>query len=128
MGSDNATVQGQTSHNHSMELLEVHEDALATSGAVSLALGLALAANMSWHLRISSEASGRGVLRLVQLQHRLRMLCVPVIVAQLLILTTKVLVFRSNSSWMNLFPHQIPLLYYWNSISSLLVFKEWAHY
>ena len=116
MGSDNATVQGRTSHNHSMELLEVHEDALATSSAVSLALGLALAANMSWHLRISSEASGRGVLRLVQLQHRLRMLCAPIIVAQLLILTTKVLVFRIYSSWMNLFTHSIPLLYYWNSI------------
>ena len=99
MGSGNATVQGRTSHNHSMELLEVHEDALATSSAVSLALGLALAANMSWHLRISSEASGRGVLRLVQLQHRLRMLCAPIIVAQLLILTTKVLVFSINLSW-----------------------------
>ena len=103
-----------------MELLEVHEDALATSSAVSLALGLALAANMSWHLRISSEASGRGVLRLVQLQHRLRMLCVPVIVAQLLILTTKVLVFSINLSWI-IFLHTkyhtffigIPLHHYW---------------
>ena len=101
MGSDNATVQGQTSHNHSMELLEVHEDALATSSAVSLALGLALATNMSWHLQISSEASGRGVLRLVQLQHRLKLLCVPIIMAQLLILATKVPVFIWDKTCIN---------------------------
>ena len=40
-----------TAQNHSMALLLGHEEALVTSGGVSLALGLALATNMSWHLQ-----------------------------------------------------------------------------
>ena len=40
-----------SAHNNSMALLLDHEEALVTSGGVSLALGLALATNMSWHLQ-----------------------------------------------------------------------------
>ena len=39
---------------------------LAIVCAVSLTLGLPLALNMVWHLRVSNSSPGRGVLRILQ--------------------------------------------------------------
>ena len=52
----------------------------------SLLLGLPLAWNMFWHLRVANSARGKGVLRLILQRQYLNMLCVPVLCIDLLIL------------------------------------------
>ena len=44
-------------------LLSDHNGALSVVCGTSLILGLPLIVNTLWHLRVSSNASGRGVLR-----------------------------------------------------------------
>ena len=69
---------------HSMgRLLVQHSTALSAACAASLALGLPLSLNMLWHLRVATNASGRGVLRLLQFHCRLNLLCTLSLAAQL---------------------------------------------
>ena len=87
----NATLEGETSAipdaAHSMgSLLSDLQAGLAAVCAASVVLGLPLIANIRWHLQVSSNASGRGVLRLIQLHHFINLLCVPAIVMELIIL------------------------------------------
>ena len=42
--------------------------------------------NALWHLRVSSNASGRGVLRLIKLNYCIRLLSIPALLIQLAIL------------------------------------------
>ena len=48
------------------------DTALTAACAISLTLGLPLMVNALWHLRVSSNASGRGVLRLIKLNYCIR--------------------------------------------------------
>ena len=51
-------------YGHSMgELLVDHTTALSAVCLASLVLGLPLSVNMLWHLRVATNAAGRGVLR-----------------------------------------------------------------
>ena len=51
-------------YEHSMgQLLVDHSPALSVACLASLILGLPLSLNMLWHLRVATNASGRGVLR-----------------------------------------------------------------
>ena len=84
MDQSNATTEG-TSHSLA-QLLRDHTRALSTICTVGLALGLPLAANLLWNLRVASDASGRGVLRLILLQQRLNLLSILIICMELLIL------------------------------------------
>ena len=71
-------------YEHSMgQLLVRHPTALSAACAASLVLGLPLSLNMLWHLRVATNASGRGVLRLLQLHCRLNLLCTLSLTAQL---------------------------------------------
>ena len=55
---------GVAHHEHSMgQLLVDHSTALSAVCLASLILGLPLSVNMLWHLRVATNASGRGVLR-----------------------------------------------------------------
>ena len=49
-----------------------HGTALTAACVISLILGLPLMVNALWHLRVSSNASGRGVLRLIKLNYYIR--------------------------------------------------------
>ena len=87
----NATLEGETTAGsgapHSMGSLLVDLQAgLAAVGVASVFLGLPLIANIRWHLQVCSNASGRGVLRLIKLHHFINLLCVPAIVMELIIL------------------------------------------
>ena len=42
--------------------------------------------NALWHLRVSSNASGRGVIRLIKLNYCIRLLSIPALLIQLAIL------------------------------------------
>ena len=53
---------------------------------VGLIFGTPLSANMLWNLRVATDASGRGVLRLILLQQRLNLLSAILICMELLIL------------------------------------------
>ena len=44
-------------------LMVDHSTALSVAYLASLILGLPLSLNMLWHLRVATNASGRGVLR-----------------------------------------------------------------
>ena len=71
-------------YEHSMgQLLVQHPTALSAACAASLVLGLPISLNMLWHLRVATNASGRGVLRLLQLHCRLNLLCTLSLAAQL---------------------------------------------
>ena len=73
--------------NHSMGvLLSDHNSALSAVCIGSLILGLLLMANALWHLRVSSNASGRGVLRLLKRQYCINLLGIPAILIELAIL------------------------------------------
>ena len=55
---------GLAHQEHSMgQLLVDHSTALSAVCLASLILGLPLSVNMLWHLRVATNASGRGVLR-----------------------------------------------------------------
>ena len=72
---------------HSMgQLLGDHDGALSAACIASLVLGTPLLANALWHLRVSSNASGRGVLRLIQRQYWINLLSAPAILIELAIL------------------------------------------
>ena len=73
---------------HSMgSLLVDHHGVLSSVCIVSLLLGSPLMINALWHLRVSSNASGRGVLRLIKLHYCINLLSIPVILIELVILT-----------------------------------------
>ena len=58
------SASNETVHGHSMNTLMVdHQMILLTTIVVSLVLGVPLAANTLWHLQVSTNTSGRGVLR-----------------------------------------------------------------
>ena len=79
--------QGSELLNHSMGvLLSDHNSALSAVCIGSLILGLLLMANALWHLRVSSNASGRGVLRLLKRQYCINLLGIPAILIELAIL------------------------------------------
>ena len=62
---------------HSMgPLLGDHKHALSSVIILSLVLGLPLMLNALWHLRVSSNASGRGVLRLIKLHYCINLLSI----------------------------------------------------
>ena len=72
---------------HSMgHLLENHKSALSSIIISSLVLGLPLMINALWHLRVSSNASGRGVLRLIKLHYCINFISIPALVIELVIL------------------------------------------
>lgn len=71
---------------HSMELFRGHYTALAIVFLVSLVLGAPLSINKWWHLRVSSDRSGRGVIRLIKISYYMSLLSLPVILLDLLIL------------------------------------------
>ena len=80
-------IHEQESLGHSMEpLLSDHYGTLSAVCIASLILGLPLIANALWHLRVSSNASGRGVLRLIKLQYCINLLSIPAILIELGIL------------------------------------------
>ena len=73
--------------NHSMgSLLSDQSGPLSAACVASLILGLPLMANALWHLRVSSHASGRGVLRLIKRQYCINLLSIPAILTELVIL------------------------------------------
>ena len=81
---DEITPYKDFDYEHSMgQLLAQHPTALSAACAASLVLGLPLSLNMLWHLRVATNASGRGVLRLLQLHCRLNLLCTLSLTAQL---------------------------------------------
>ena len=87
MDTDNLTEHGTTVQEHSMgQLMEHHQLVLSAACFVSLALGFPLAVNMLWHLQVSTDVSGRGVIKLIRLNQGINLLCVPLIVSEMLIL------------------------------------------
>ena len=56
---------GDTTH-HSMHLLWGYKTTFATIFALTLILGAPLSINKWWHLRVSSNRSGRGVIKIIQ--------------------------------------------------------------
>ena len=82
-----AVQQESRSSGHSMgTLLSDHNRALSAVCVASLILGLPLIANALWYLRVSSNARGRGVLRLIKLQYCINLLSLPAILTELVIL------------------------------------------
>ena len=72
---------------HSMgQNLAEYQTSLSLVSLCSIALGVPLALNMLWHLRVANNARGRGVIRLILLQHLINLLYLPVISFNLLIL------------------------------------------
>ena len=71
---------------HSMELFRGQYTALAVVLLLSLVLGAPLSINKWWHLRVSSDRSGRGVIKLIQISYFMSLLSLPVILLDLLIL------------------------------------------
>ena len=67
-------------------LLSDYTIALVVICLVGLIFGTPLSANMLWNLRVATDASGRGVLRLILLQQRLNLLSAMLICMELLIL------------------------------------------
>ena len=73
--------------NHSMgSFLSDHVGPLSAVCVASLILGLPLMVNALWHLRVSSNASGRGVLRLLKRQYCINLLGIPAILMELAVL------------------------------------------
>ena len=63
-GDTNGSATMVQHYEHSMgQLLVDHSTALSIACLASLILGLPLSLNMLWHLRVATNASGRGVLR-----------------------------------------------------------------
>ena len=86
---------------HSMgKLLVNHSHALSTVCIASLFLGLPLMINAHWHLRVSSNASGRGVLRLIKLHYCINLLSIPALLIQMVILAMP---SESMPSWVCLY-------------------------
>ena len=71
---------------HSMERFWGHYTALAIVFLLSLVLGAPLSINKWWHLRVSSNRSGRGVIKLIQISYYMSLLSLPVILFDLFIL------------------------------------------
>ena len=69
-------------------LLDDHAGALSSVCVVSLVLGLPVMVNALWHLRVSSNASGRGVLRLIKLHYSINLLSILALATELAILVT----------------------------------------
>ena len=58
------SASNETVHGHSMGTLLVdHQMILLNTIIVSLVIGVPLAVNTLWHLQVSNNTSGRGVLR-----------------------------------------------------------------
>ena len=100
MNSDNQTIADQIQYHtresinlslvgHSMgQLLSEYQTPLSLVSVCSLVLGVPLALNMLWHLRVSNDSRGRGVVRLILLHQYINLLCAPVICTNLVILAT----------------------------------------
>ena len=71
---------------HSMHLLWGYHTAFATIFLIGLVLGVPLSVNKWWHLRVSGDRSGRGVIKLIQINYFMSLLSVPVILVDLIIL------------------------------------------
>ena len=67
-------------------LLVDHHGVLSSVCIVSLLLGSPLMINALWHLRVSSNASGRGVLRLIKLHYSINLLSILALAIELAIL------------------------------------------
>ena len=76
---------GHTIH-HSMHLLWGYKTAFTSVFILTLILGAPLSINKWWHLRVSSNKSGRGVIKLMQVHYYMSLLSVPVILFDLAIL------------------------------------------
>ena len=84
MDTANLTEHG-TVQEHSMgQVMENHQIVLSVTCLVSLVLGFPLAINMLWHLQVSTDVSGRGVIKLIRLNQGINLLCVPLIVSEML--------------------------------------------
>ena len=87
MDQTNRTVEDLSPVEHTLALLlSDYTIALVVICLVGLIFGSPLAANMLWNLRVATEASGRGVMRLILLQQRLNLLSAMSICMELLIL------------------------------------------
>lgn len=74
---------------HSMgQKLSDYQTSLSLVSICSIVLGVPLALNMLWHLRVANDSKGRGVIRLILLHHYINLLCAPVICINLVILAT----------------------------------------
>ena len=72
---------------HSMEpILSDHNGALSAVCCISLILGIPLILNTLWHLQVSSNAAGRGVLRIIKLHYCINLINIPSILLELGIL------------------------------------------
>ena len=71
---------------HSMHLLWGRQATLATVLIACLILGTPLAINKWWHLRVNSDKSGRGVIKLIWINHLFSFLNVIVILFDLVVL------------------------------------------
>ena len=76
---------GATDH-HSMFHLWEYKNSFAAIFIFTLVLGAPLSINKWWHLRVSSNRSGRGVIKLIQVYHYISLLNVLVILFDLVIL------------------------------------------
>ena len=79
----------------------------------SLILGTPLMANALWHLRVASNASGRGVLRLIQLQYCVNLISVSSILLEMVILAMPA---RSMPSFLCLYLEVTAGFVRWNII------------
>ena len=87
MDSDTLAVNNETIHGYPMErLIREHSLFLYIITIGSLILGIPLALHILRHLRVASNARGRGVLRLLQREQQLNLiLAVPAITGLLVI-------------------------------------------
>ena len=71
---------------HSMHLLWGNQTTLVAVFITSLILGIPLAINKWWHLRVNTDKSGRGVIKLIRISHFFSLLSVLVILFDLVVL------------------------------------------
>ena len=85
---ENDTVEEGTegATHHSMHLLWDNHKELAIVFILTLVMGLPLFINKGWHLRVSGDRSGRGVIKLIQNKHLMSLLSIPVMIFNMLIL------------------------------------------
>ena len=71
---------------HSMHLLFEYQRTLATIFIISAILGVPLSINKWWHLRVSSDRSGRGVIKLIQVNYFWSLLSLPLMIFDMFII------------------------------------------
>ena len=89
VGSANSSDNCSSECEHAMKnFLSDHQTGLSAICISSMILGFPLIINMLWHLQVANNNSGRGVLRIIRLHTWINLLCVPMICADLIILSS----------------------------------------